>query len=287
MHEAIEQMLAKYRCITRNDYHNALKEIVQELALFGLWRQKFFEHTAFYGGTALRIMHGLNRFSEDLDFSLLKPDATFSLAHYEKGIRNELEGFGFTFDIEIKKKKQSAIQSAFLKANTIEHLLKIGMPAVLGKPFHPNEKIKIKFEVDIDPPPIFQTETLPLFLPVPFSVRTYQLPDLFAGKICAALFRQWNKRVKGRDWYDFLWFVGKNINLHLAHLEARMRQIHQWELKKTLTLNEVKSLLHKKIDQLDLKLVKDDVIPFIKDPVYIEGWSQSLFHGAVDRMQGS
>ena len=283
MHESIDQMLKRYKCTSGEDYTNALKEIIQELALFGLWNHKFFEHAAFYGGTALRILHGLNRFSEDLDFSLLKPDPSFQLATYEKGIRQELESFGFTLEIEVKKKNiETAIQSAFLKGNTLEHLLKVGMPKQYSNQFHPEEKVKIKFEIDTDPPPFFQTENIPLFLPIPFSVRTYRMPDMFAGKICALLFRQWKQRIKGRDWYDFLWFIGKNIPINLTHLQSRMEQIKERNSKESLSLEEVKNLIHHKIDHLDLNLAKQDVAPFINNPIYIGGWSKELFHSAVD-----
>lgn len=285
MHDAIDHMLQRYKCATSADYRNALKEIIQELSLFGLWRHKFFEHAAFYGGTALRILHGLNRFSEDLDFSLISSNPAFQLASYENGIRLELEAFGFTLEVEVKKKNvDTAVQSAFLKGNTLEHLLKVGMPKHYAKQFHIDEKIKIKLEIDTDPPPLFQTEVIPLFLPIPFSIRAYRMPDMFAGKISALLYRQWQQRIKGRDWYDFLWFIGKNIPINLEHLQARMEQIGQRHSKDSLTLKEVKELIHNKIEILDLKLAKRDVAPFISDSVYIEGWSKDLFHSAVDRL---
>jgi predicted nucleotidyltransferase component of viral defense system len=285
MDEAIIQMLNKYTCNTSADYRNALKEIIQELTLYGLWRSKFFEHAAFYGGTALRIIHGLNRFSEDLDFSLIKPDASYDLSSYENSVRRELEAFGFTLEVEVKQKNaETAIQSAFLKGNTLEHLLKIGMPSLQTKHFNPEEKIKIKFEVDTDPPPRFQTEAIPVYAPVPFSVRTYRMPDMFAGKLSALLFRQWQQRIKGRDWYDFLWFVGKKIPINLDHLQARLEQIGVRSSQKILTLEELQELIHHKIDQLDLKLAQDDVIPFIKDQSYIRGWSKDLFHETVKRI---
>ncbi len=285
MHDAIDHMLQRYKCTTSADYRNALKEIIQELALFGLWRHKFFEHAAFYGGTALRILHGLNRFSEDLDFSLICPDPAFQLTSYENGIRLELEAFGFTLEVEVQQKNvMTAVQSAFLKGNTLEHLLKVGMPKHYAKQFHPDEKIKIKFEIDTDPPPLFQTEVIPLFLPIPFSIRSYRMPDMFAGKISALLYRQWQQRVKGRDWYDFLWFIGKSIPINLEHLQARIEQIGQRNFKDRLTLKEVKDLIHNKIEVLDLELAKRDVAPFISDSVYIEGWSKELFHSAVDRL---
>jgi len=288
MNEAITQMLERYKCVTSVDYQNALKEIIQELALFGLWRSKFFEHAAFYGGTALRILYRLNRFSEDLDFSLLKPNADFKLQNYEEGVRKELEAFGFSLQVEVKKKNtQTMVQSAFLKGNTLEHLLKVGMPSRLNKQFHPSEMVKIKFEIDTDPPPRFQTESVPIFLPVPYSVRTYKMPDLFSGKLSALLFRKWQKRVKGRDWYDFLWYVGRETPVNLDHFQARMEQIGKGTSGEILTLKELQDLIHDKIDHVDLELAKQDVIPFISDPTHLDGWSKDFFHTAVDRLTAS
>jgi len=278
-------MLDRYRCESRDDYRTALKEILQEIALFGLWRNKFFEHAAFYEGTALRILYGLNRFSEDLDFTLLRPDSGFSLENYEKSMRRELEAFGFSLTVEVKKKnRQTAVQSAFIKGTTLFHLLKIGMEEG-GKPgLHPGESIKIKFEVDTDPPLRFRTQAVPLFQPAPFSVKTYRLVDMFAGKLSAALFRQWRRRIKGRDWYDFLWFIGKQIPVNLDHFQARLEQIGAYSPEKKISLEEVKSLLHKKIEGLDIALAKADLLPFIKDPQTVDGWSKELFHAAAERL---
>ena len=153
--EAIFQMLKRYELNSINDYKNAIKEIIQEIALLGLWRSKFFEKAAFYGGTALRILYKLDRFSEDLDFSLLKSEKTFDLSKYEKAIKDELESFGFFAIVEKKKKtKQSAIDSAFIKLNTIQHLLLIGLPKGLNKNFHLEQLMKIRLEVDTTPPKI-------------------------------------------------------------------------------------------------------------------------------------
>ncbi len=285
MNDAIAQMLKKYTCTTSAEYRNALKEIIQQLALYGLWRGKFFEHAAFYGGTALKIIHGLNRFSEDLDFSLLISDPSYDLSKYENAVQKELEAFGFTMEVEVKKKNmETAVQSAFLKGNTLEHLLLIGMPGKESKYFHPQEKVKIKFEVDTDPPPRFCTEAIPVYSPVMFSVRTYCMTDMFAGKLSALLFRQWQRRVKGRDWYDFLWFISQNIFVNLDHLQARMVQIEKWPSDKKLSLEELQELIHHKIEKLDLELAKEDVLPFIKDQAYVEGWTKDLFHAAVKKL---
>ena len=208
MNDSVQSMLEKYKPRSEQDYTNALKEIIQEIALLGLWRSKFYEHAAFYGGSALRILYQLNRFSEDLDFSLLKPDPEFTLAPYNQSICDELNAFGFTVEVKTKEKQvNTSIESAFIKANTKTQLMMIHAPQSLIQQTHGMHQLKIKMEVDTDPPAGFQTEVKTLLQPIPFSVKTYTLPDLFAGKIHALLCRPWKIRVKGRDWYDFIWYI--------------------------------------------------------------------------------
>src|SRR3990167_10164971 len=228
MSEIIEQYIERYNPLTRTDREQALREILQELTLIGLWRAKFFEHAAFYGGTALRILYGLDRFSEDMDFSLRVPDEKFSLLKYNQAIVDELAAFGFEVSVENKcKTTNSAIESAFIKANTIKQLLVIKVP---GKVIHvhPRQVIKIKMEVDTNPPSGFTTEAKRLLLPIPFSVLTYSQQDLFAGKIHALLCRKWQHRIKGRDWYDYYWYVSRNITVNLVHLQKRLVQSNHW-----------------------------------------------------------
>jgi len=197
MNPAIEQMLERYVCQTRDDYVRALREILQQIALLGLWRGKFFEHAAFYGGTALRVLYGLDRYSEDLDFSLLKPSTAFSLGAYGDALRRELASFGFEVSFESRKRNsQSAIESAFLKANTLQQLIIVKAAATVMRPQHAGEVLKIKLEVDTDPPGGFETESRAVLLPVPFAVRAYSLPDLFAGKMHALLCRRWKTRTR-------------------------------------------------------------------------------------------
>ncbi len=277
--EAIKKMLDRYELESLQDYKNAIKEIVQELALLALWRAKFFEKAAFYGGTALRILYQLDRFSEDLDFTLLKPDKDFDISKYGKIIQEELKSFGFTTRVEKKKKnKNSAIDSAFIKMNTIEHLLVIGVPHETSKTTHPDEIIKIRFEIDTDPPQDGAiTENALLLLPYPFSVKTLRQEDLFAGKVHATLCREWKGRVKGRDWYDLVWFVSRNIPLNLHYLEMRMRQSNYWNHKNKLTHQDLLKLFDKKIDALDISSAKEDIINFINNRAVIELWSKDFF----------
>jgi len=282
----ILNMLKQYNCKTDDDYTNALKQIIQQIALLGLWRAKFFEHAAFYGGTALRILYKLDRFSEDLDFSLLNENSAFSLNQYHRAMEEELAAFGFSVEISEKKKNsQSAIDSAFLKANTKAHLLKIDAPSEIQSHYHRQASLKIKIEIDTEPPMNFSTETKALLQPIPFWVKSYTLPDLFAGKISAALCRQWQQRVKGRDWYDLLWFIQNNTPVNLYHLETRLRCFNFYKEKDPLTKAKLIKLLTNRIETLDVELAKKDIVKFIKHPNRLDGWSQALFLQAISEIQ--
>ena len=282
----IDDLLKNYKPRSKNEYENAIQEIMQELALMGLWRAKFFEHAAFYGGTSLRILHGLNRFSEDLDFSLLKPDPSFNLLPFLKAVEEELEisGLHVTVDHKIKHPEES-IRSAFLKTGTLETFIRIGLDEALQKHTQSNEVIKIKLEIDIDPPPNFTTEVLYLTKPLPFSVRTYVTEDLFAGKMHALLCRPYKVRVKGRDWYDFIWYIDKGFRLNLSHLEARMRQSGHYLAEEALTIDAFRELLKNKILGLNLHGAKEDIKRFIRDPREIDGWSTEFFLSLLPRIQ--
>lgn len=278
-------LLNRYSCTTKNDYVNAIHEIIQEVALVGLSRAKFFEHAAFYGGTALRILYGLDRFSEDLDFSLLQPDPHFDLSRFLESAEEELKGFGLHAKIEHKMKHPpSQVLSAFLKTNTLETFLLIDLPEEERKRVISNEQIKIKFEIDIDPPPEFETEMKFLLTPVPCSIKSYTLPDLFAGKMHALLFREWKVRVKGRDWYDLVWYISNSVPLHLKHLEARMRQSKHWTAKTALSPQAFQELLEEKVKKLSIGLAKDDILPFLRNPRTIEVWSQEFFLSLTSRI---
>ncbi len=286
MTPAVRALLARYQCVTGEDYIHALKEIIQEIALLGLWRAKFFEHAAFYGGTALRILYGLDRFSEDLDFSLLKKKKDFKLTPYLKAIEGELEAIGFNVSIEERKKSiETAIDSAFIKVGTKEHLLKIEVPVAVSEQIPKNSLMNIKIEIDTDPPGSFKTEAKTLLLPIPFSVNTFQLPDLFAGKIHAVLMRQWKTRVKGRDYYDFVWYIARKIPVRLKHLQERLRQSSGWGAKETLTKEKLLKLLKNKFSDLKVEAAKKDVEPFLKDKAAIALWSREFFISLLEKIE--
>lgn len=285
MNDAVAQMLARYRPETVRDYRQALREILQDLALLGLWRSNFFNRAAFYGGTALRILHGLDRFSENLDFSLLAPEPDFDLAPYTASLERELRAFGFDVTCTTKTTRPPrAIRSAFLKADTATHLLAIEARTEIVAEIPRGQLTKIKLEVDTDPPPGFETQVRFLLQPVPFSVRAYALPDAFAGKMHALLFRKWGSRVKGRDWYDLVWLVGNHPELRLSHLEHRMRQSGHWSETRPLTSEELHALLDDTIAVLDVERARAEVEPFVRDPAALAVWSREFFRDVAERI---
>lgn len=286
MHEAVAQMLSKYECRMLEDYLRALREIVQEIVLLGLWRSKFFEKAAFYGDTALRILYGLDRFSEHLDFSLLSPMVDFDLSQYSIFLKKELEAFGFDVRVEQHKKTiESAVQSSFLKADTLKQLVAIKTTEEILQNVPSGKVLKIRIEVDTNPPSGFTTHTRYLLQPIPFAVRTYVLPDLFAGKMHAVLCRQWKNRVKGRDWYDMVWYAANHPELHLSHLEERMRQSGHWKSNGKLTPELFSTAMDKAIEKLDVEQARKEVEPFVKNPEILMFWSHDFFHDVVLRIQ--
>lgn len=285
MNDSVQSMLEKYKPRSEQDFINALKEIIQEIALLGLWRSKFYEHAAFYGGSALRILYQLNRFSEDLDFSLLKPDPNFTLEPYIQAICDELNAFGFIAEVKTKEKQvNTSIESAFIKANTKTQLMMIQAPQALIQQTHGMHQLKIKMEVDTDPPPGFHTEVKTLLQPIPFSVKTYVRPDLFAGKIHALLCRPWKMRVKGRDWYDFIWYITHKTPLNINHLRQRLIQTHAWDEDQPLTASDLIRLLDDKILKTDFIQAKSDIAPFIQDTEALTLWSTDFFAALVTQL---
>ena len=286
MDQRLKTLLGGYRLASRDDFENALKEIAQHLALLGLWRSKFYEHAAFYGGTALRIVYDSGRFSEDMDFSLLNKDKSFDLKPYLNAIRMELEAFGFKYTIETKdKSKTSSIESAFVKGNTVTNLLVIEAHQEILERFHRNQKVKIKFEVDTDPPPKAGYDAINILVPIPFQVKVFSRPDLFAGKMHAVLCRQWKSRSKGRDFYDLIWFLGQRVPCHLDHLKERMIQTGHWIREDSLNRSALMERLIHKFGEVDFEMLKNDVRPFIKDPNELDLWSQAFFCDIISRLE--
>jgi predicted nucleotidyltransferase component of viral defense system len=284
MNEAIEQMLTKYDVKSSEDYQNALKEILQEILLLALDRNGFFEKAAFYGGTALRIIHGLDRFSEDLDFTLLKKDSEFNFEKYFPGIERELKSFGFDFTLErVDKNLDRKTESAFLKTNTQMLFLNIKDTKKFAGSVQKNHSLKIKFEVDVTPATSFETEIKTIFLPSPYTVKTLTLPSLFAGKMHAALLRKWKTRIKGRDFYDVQWYLARNTPLEKKYLEEKM--IFSEALSETLTKELLVDFFDKRLETIDWDQAKQDVLVFLKDKNQVNLWSTDFFKQLIRKIE--
>ena len=262
--EIYDNMLSAYGATTEQERRNAIFEVNQQVILAGLYNGGFFDVAAFYGGTCLRIFHGLQRFSEDMDFSLLTPDDKFDFTKYFQPIIDEFAIGGR--EVEIKKKDKKGfgkVESAFLKDNT----------DVYDVSFQTDKSIKIKIEVDTQPPLNFRTEQKLLLQPHSFMTRCFTLPDLFAGKMHALVYRGWKNRVKGRDWYDFEWYVRHNVPLDFAHLAERVRQFNNEDITPEL----FKEKLIERLSTADIKQVKEDVLPFVRNPKELDIWSNDYF----------
>ena len=278
MDPIIEQMLKQYDSQTLMDKKNHIKEVVQEIILCGLSRAGFFKTAAFYGGTALRIFYGLDRFSEDLDFSLKAPNPAFNLAEYLPTLDKEIRSYGLNFRLELKEKSvDSDIQSAFLKGNTKEHVLMLFADEAFSRSIGSNELIKIKFEVDTNPPDFADYEIKYRLLPIPYETALYDMPSLFAGKIHAVLCRAWKNRVKGRDLYDFVFYRSRGIAVNLKHLNARLAQTGVVPVEELFTLDDVKKMLCERFESIDYDQAKQDVLPFIKNPRALDVWNSDFF----------
>ena len=272
MNELYEKMLSAYDQSTETARRNAIYEVSQQIVLAGLADGGFFDKAAFYGGTCLRIFHGLNRFSEDMDFTLLKEDSSFNFEQYFQPVIDQFALVGRKVEIKKKDKKSfGKVESAFLKDTT----------DVYDISFQTERSIKVKIEVDTVPPLKFATEQKILLQPKSFMTRCVALPDLYAGKMHALVFRAWKNRIKGRDWYDFEWYVRNGIPLDWNHLHERILQFNGQEM----TLDEFKSALRDRLGSADISRVKEDVLPFLNNPGELDIWSNDYFLQLADMMK--
>ena len=272
MNDIYQKMLSDYDLSTEQQRRNAVFEVNQQIVLAGLNRGGFFDSAAFYGGTCLRIFHGLNRFSEDMDFSLKIPDETFQFEKFFPYIVDEFAYVGRNVEIHKKEKRTfGRVESAFLKDDT----------DVYDLTFQTEKSIKIKIEVDTAPPMQFSTEDKLLLQPFSFMVQCFTLPDLFAGKMHALLFRNWKNRVKGRDWYDFEWYVRNGIPLDFAHLHERIKQFNGLEIDKVEFLERLKE----RLSSTNIAQVKRDVEPFMKNVNETAIWSNDYFVQLAERIK--
>ena len=272
MNELYEKMLSAYDQSTEAARRNAIYEVSQQIVLAGLSDGGFFDKAAFYGGTCLRIFHGLNRFSEDMDFTLLKKDEFFSFEQYFQPVIDQFAMVGRVVEIHKKDKKSfGKVESAFLKDTT----------DVYNLSFQTEKSIKVKIEVDTAPPLKFATEQKLLLQPKSFMTRCVTLPCLFAGKMSALVFRAWKTRIKGRDWYDFEWYVRNGVPLDWNHLQERIRESAGQEM----TPDQFQTVLRERLATADISKVKADVQPFLNNPHETDIWSNEYFLLLSDQMK--
>lgn len=264
MDDIFNQMLSSYEINTDTDKRNATFEVMQQIILAGLQQGGFFDKAAFYGGTCLRIFYGLQRFSEDMDFSLVRKDEKFNIEDYFEPIIKVFESIGRNVVITKKDKRTfGRVESAFLKDNT----------QLYDVAFQTEKSIKIKIEVDTNPPLMFDTEQKLLMKPYSFMTRCFTLPDLYAGKMHALVFRNWKTRLKGRDWYDFEWYVRNDVPLDFLHLQERIREFSGEEMSR----EKFMQLLNERLATADMKSVLEDVTRFVRNPRELDFWSNDYF----------
>lgn len=269
-----DDLVEQYHPITDDARESAQREVMQKIALAGLNRGGFFEHAAFYGGTCLRIFHGSIRFSEDMDFSLIEKDSNVHIENYFQPIVDEFRAIGMPVEIAKKDKKAfGRVESAFLKEDTEAYDIK----------FQARKMLKVKIELDTNPPLQFSTEQRLLMQPYSFSVRIFTLPDLYAGKMHALVYRAWQRRIKGRDWYDFEWYVRNGIALDFNHLQARIKEFSGEDLNQDQFMEQLRN----KLATSDIDNVKQDVLPYISHEQRreLDFWSNDYFLQLADMIK--
>lgn len=256
--QIIQERLDGYSCKSTLEEEQALREITQEIILAGLGRTDLFARAAFQGGTCLRIFHSLNRFSEDMDFALDTQDSTFRFSSYLDRVREELSVYGYELEVNDRSEAGETIRQAFVKDDSVGKLLRLGYRPRAGR----MRKLSIKLEVDTNPPMGASYEMPVLDYPFPAAVRIFDLPSLFAGKLHALLCRNY---LKGRDWYDFIWYTARRIPINHQLLSAAMDQQGLWKGQSPKTDNGwCVEKLRTKIAEIDWMQARRDVQRFVK-----------------------
>ncbi len=247
-------------------FDNAAKEVIQEVTLFALTKTDFFQKAAFCGGTALRLAYNLNRASEDLDFSLIGQGLSFSLKDYFDSIKKIFSQFDL--EVDVSEKSIGNVQSAFIKNDTLTNMLSIRETS--GR----LPSVKVKIEVDSNPPVGANYEYKSALFPSPFSYRIHDLSSLFAGKIHAILCRSWEK---GRDYYDYLFYLDKNAPINMELLNNMCKQTGFINANENIDYDYLRELLIKKFEGIDLDVAKKDCQRFLSSQDELDGWSKELF----------
>jgi predicted nucleotidyltransferase component of viral defense system len=277
----VQERLNSYECKSTQEEEHAIREITQEVALAALSRTEFFKYGIFQGGTCLRIFYGLNRFSEDLDFILKEPDPDFKLLPYLQSLSEELRAYGYSIDIKDRSKTAIAVRKAFIKDDSIGKVLQLSHAGKEG----PSRKVRIKLEIDTNPPEGSQTEIKYLDFPFVSSVTVQNKPSLFAGKVHALLCREY---IKGRDWYDFLWYTSQGISINYEFLASALRQQGPWKGQRTrVNLDWCTAQLKKAITAIDWKATAEDVRRFVRvaEQPSLSLWSKELFLAKLEKLR--
>lgn len=284
MHPAIKAMLSQYGEIkTPLDEKNALKEIIQKICLVGLHRKDFFEKAAFYGGTALRIIYKLERFSEDLDFCLDEKDPEFRWIDYKLAVEQELKTYGFDASFESKKEDSiSAVGSAFVKQSTLKGLILIDAKSKSSQ----QELVKVRLEIDKSNPKGATYASPIIMQPEVIQIKTLDEPSLFAGKMHAIIARQYNNNVKGRDYFDLLFYLKRGVKINLIYLENKLKDSGHLEASGVLTEARLRGIYLEKIASVDFKQAVNDVSPYIsaKQKDSLKSWSVSFFSALAPQL---
>lgn len=278
--DIIRERLKAYDCQTKNEEPHAIKEIAQEIALAGLARTDFFKHAAFQGGTCLRICHHSRRFSEDLDF-IMNKGGPLSWSAYLKQIPHEFAVYGLHLDIQDRSDASGNVKMAFLKENSFGKVLSLKYARTAAD----GQNIRIKLEIDTNPPLGSLFESRVISFPFPYSVVTQDLPSLFGGKCHALLCR---KFVKGRDWFDFLWFITHDVSVNVVLLNNALEQLGPWQGSKLdINIQWLKNVLKERIRTIDWNKAAQEVLPFLKQKEVdqLKYWNTDFFLQFVDKMR--
>lgn len=279
--QIIQQRLMNYNCKTDIEEQQAIREITQEVVLAALGRGDFFKHALFQGGTCLRIFYGLNRFSEDMDFILREPKPDFQLKDHIKNLTDELAAYGYNIEIIDRNQADLTVKKAFLKDDSLGKVIDLRHSNQTGL----LKKIRIKLEVDTNPPSGSGYDLKYLDFPFVSSVAVQDRPSLFAGKIHALLCRDY---IKGRDWYDFIWYTGNQTGVNYDFLTSAINQIGPWQ-GQSITVDRAWLLteLERTIVSINWKQVIEDVRRFVRveEQPSLDLWSKELFLGQLDKLK--
>jgi hypothetical protein len=277
----LEEMMSRYPTETLLDKENALKETCQDILLYGLSKTNFFASAAMYGGTAMRLFLGLDRFSEDLDFTLKENKPDFSWNPYLPTLRKVLASFGLGGDITVKE-KDTGVSTALLSEPTKDTLLFIYPEETSASHIVFNQRTKIKFEIALQPSLQATYQQGYLEYPTSFGITLLDPPSLFSGKISALLYRDWKGRTKGRDYYDFAFYVRKGIHPNMAYLKEQIQR--KENISCDITNSQILSRLKKRFSAIDFEQAKKDVLPFLSDASRLEVWSRDYFDQLAEKV---